>query len=89
MATIRILPTPHGSRILAEDIHTAWHLDVPINLDDLHTLIQAAFKSPDDQLRSELQGVFADRTETGVRVRVVANTSHFDIPWPNLARGIK
>ena len=89
MQTFRILPTPHGSRLLGEDIHTASHLDFPISPVDLKHLILAAFKSPDDQPRSELNGVIADRTAAGVRVRVVANNAWADIPWPCIARGIK
>lgn len=88
MTSIRILPTPHGSRILAENMQTAWHMDTPVSPDSLHKLISAAFKSPDNQPRTELEGVYADKTETGIRVRVIANTSHFDIPWQLLARGI-
>ncbi len=88
MHTFRILKAPHGSRLLGEDIHTASHLDYPLEPTDLHDLILAAFKSPNDQPRAELNGVIADRTKEGVRVRVVANNSWTDIPWPSIARGI-
>ena len=88
LQNVSIKPTPHGSRLFGEDIHTAYHLDIPISPDDLHTLIIAATKTPDTHPRMELSGVMADRTPEGVRVRVVANNSHFDIPWPIIARGI-
>lgn len=89
MHSIHIKATPHGSRLIASDIHTAWHIDVPIAPDDLRTLITAAAKSPDENKRVELSGTLADRTAEGVRVRQVANNSHFDIPWPMVVRGIK
>jgi hypothetical protein len=86
---VTIQPTPHGSRLLGEDIHTAFHMDVPLPPDDLHQLIIAAAKSDDLHPRAELMGVIADRTPEGVRIRVVANAAHFDIPWPLIVRGIK
>ena len=89
MHSIQIDATPHGSRLIGTDIHTAWHINVPITPDDLRTLIIAAAKTPDDNTRVELSGTLADRTDTGVRVRLVANNSHFDIPWPMIVRGIK
>ena len=49
----------------------------------------AAAKSDDLHPRAELMGVIADRTPSGVRVRVVANAAHFDISWPLIVRGIK
>lgn len=88
MKSVRILPTPHGSRLLGEELHTVFHLDVPVSPTDLNTLIKAAFRSPDDQPRVELSGVIADRTQSGVRLRIVANNSWFDIPWEIIARGI-
>jgi len=88
MTSIRILTTPHGSRILAENMQTVWHMDTPCDPNDLHALIFSAFKAPDNHPRTELNGVVADKTESGIRVRVVANTCHFDIPWQILARGI-
>lgn len=87
--TVAIKPTPHGSRIVAEDIHTAYHLDLPIAEVDLRNLIVAAAKADDLHPRAELMGVLADRTENGVRVRNVVNTSHFDIPWQFIVRGIE
>ncbi len=89
LQSISILPTPHGSRILGQDIHTAFHMDVPLAPDDLNQLIIASAKSSDTNPRVELSGVVADRTPEGVRVRVVANNAHFDIPWPHIMRGIK
>lgn len=87
LKSVSILPTPHGSRLLAQDIHTAYHMDVPVGPDDLHALIIAAAKSDDMHPRAELSGVMADRTPTGVKVRVVANESWFDIPWNFIVRG--
>lgn len=87
--SISILRTPHGSRILGQDIHTAFHMDVPVSPMDLNHLVLAAAKSDDMHPRAELSGVTADRTPEGVRVRVVANNAHFDIPWPHIVRGIK
>jgi len=86
---VTIHETPPGSRLIGEEIHTGYHLDVPIPAADLHSLITAAARSPDENPRCELSGVLADRIETGVRVRVVANQSHFDIPWNVIAQGIK
>lgn len=88
LQSVNLKQTPHGSRLIGADIHTAFHLDVPIPPDDLYALIIAATKTDDMPPRAELGGVIADRTPEGVRVRVVANTSHFDIPWPIIARGI-
>jgi len=87
--TVAIKSTPNGSRLFAEDIHTAYHLDMPIAEEDLRNLIVAAAKADDLHPRAELMGVLADRTENGVRVRNVANTSHFDIPWQFIVRGIE
>jgi hypothetical protein len=81
-----IQSTPHGSRILAEGWHSRHHLDSQISPTDLHTLILAAFRSPEDAPRAELAGVVADRTQAGVRVRVVTNQSWIDIPWDAIAR---
>lgn len=89
LQSVTIQPTPHGSRLLGEDIHTAFHMDVPVPPDDLNQLIIAAAKSDDLHPRAELMGVIADRTPEGVRIRVVANAAHFDIPWPLIVRGIK
>ncbi|WP_299850600.1 hypothetical protein [uncultured Roseovarius sp.] len=89
LQSVTIQSTTHGSRLIGEDIHTAHHLDIPIPPDDLYTLIIAATKTEDTHLRAELGGVLADRTPNGVRVHVVAKTSHFDIPWPVIARGIQ
>lgn len=86
---VTIQNTPPGSRLIGEEIHTGYHLDVPIPANDLHALITAAARTPDDNPRCELGGVLADRTPNGVRVYVVAKTSHFDIPWPIIARGIQ
>ena len=88
LQNVTIQSTPHGSRLIGEDIHTAYHLDIPIPPDDLQTLIIAATKTRDEHPRAELGGVIADRIETGVRVRVVAGNAHFDLPWPIIARGI-
>jgi len=89
LQNVTIQSTPHGSRLIGEDIHTAYHLDIPIPADDLQTLIIAATKTRDEHPRAELGGVIADRIETGVRVRVLANNAHFDLPWPIIARGIQ
>lgn len=88
LQSVTIQRTQHGSRLIGEDIHTIFHLDIPIPPDDLHNLIIAATKTADEHPRVELAGVIGDRTPEGVRVRVVANTSHFDIPWSIIARGI-
>lgn len=88
LQSVTINRTPHGSRLLGEDIHTAFHMDVPIPPGDLVTLIMAAAKSDGMNPRAELMGVIADRTSHGVRVYVVANQSYFDIPWPLIIRGI-
>ena len=80
LQSVTIQKTDHGSRLIGEDIHLTYHLDIPIPPDDLYTLIIAATKTDDLNLRAELSGVLADRTPNGVRVHVVANTSHFDIP---------
>ena len=87
LKSVTIQSTPRGSRLIGEEIHTSYHLDVPIPPDDLQTLIIAATKTPDEHPRSELGGVIADRIETGVRV--VAGNAHFDLPWPIIARGIQ
>lgn len=88
LKSVTLQPTPHGSRLIGEEIHTVHHLDVPISPDDLHALIIAATKTPDEHPRVELTSTTADRTPSGVRIHVVANTSYFDIPWPIIARGI-
>jgi len=86
---VTIHDTPPGSRLIGEQIHTGYHLDVPIPASDLHSLITAATRTEDEHPRAELSGVLADRTPTGVRIHVVASTSHFDIPWNIIAQGIK
>ena len=86
MRKYTIQTTPHGSRILFEQMNTCSHLDFQIAPPDLHTLILAAFRSPDKAPRAELAGVIADRTANGVRVRVVANNAWMDIPWDIIAR---
>ncbi|MEY8119984.1 hypothetical protein AB9F26_17235 [Falsihalocynthiibacter sp. BN13B15] len=88
LQSVTIQTTPLGSRLIGEDIHTLYHLDIPIPHDDLHALIIAATKTSDEHPRAEIAGVLADRTADGVRIHVVASTSHFDIPWPIIARGI-
>lgn len=88
LKSVSFQTTPHGSRLIGEDIHTVHHMDVPAPAEDLHALIVAAAKSDDLHPRAELQGVIADRTPEGVRIRVVANQSHFDIPWNFIVRGI-
>lgn len=80
LKSVTIQSAPNGSRLIGEEIHTAYDLDVPIPADDLNTLIIAATKTPDHQPRVEAAGVYVDRILTGVRVFVVAHTSHFDIP---------
>ncbi len=85
---VTIRRTARGSQIQGETLFHAYHLDIPIPPDDLHNLIIAAAKTPDEHPRCDLAGVFADRTSTGVRVSVVANTSQFDIPWQTIMRGI-
>ena len=68
---------------------TASNFPLPIQADDALHLITAAFKSPDSEPRAELHGVIADRMTFGVRVRVVAQPGHFDIPWEVIARGLE
>ena len=89
LASVTIQSTANGSRLIGTEIHTAYHLDVPVPADDLKTMIIAATKTPDEHPRVELSGVMADRIPEGVRIRVVASNSHFDIPWPIIARGIQ
>jgi len=88
LKSVTVHSTPHGSRLIGEDIHTVFHLDIPVPADDLEALIAAATKTDDLDPRVELSGVIAERTPEGVRVRVVANNAHFDIPWPIIARGL-
>ena len=86
---VTIRRTARGSQIQGETLFHVYHLDIPIPPDDLHTLFIAAAKNPDEHPRTELAGVIGDRTPEGVRVREVANSSHFDIPWQTIMRGIE
>ena len=88
MKEFRFVDCPEGCRLVGVDIHTATHLTLPISKDDAKALILSAFKSDDDQPRSEFQGVFADKTAGGVRVRQVAKDSWMDIPWTVIARDL-
>ena len=86
---VTIESTPKGSRLIGNEIHTAYHLDVPLPANELHSLITAAARTPDEHPREEADGVNADRTPAGVRIHVVATTSYFDIPWNIIVQGIK
>ncbi|MET4130032.1 hypothetical protein [Roseovarius sp. MBR-6] len=68
------------------DIHFATNLPLPIQADDAKALILAAFKAADHQPRRELHGVLADKMTFGVRVRVVGQDAHFDLPWSIIAQ---
>lgn len=86
MKEFHIVETPEGCSLVGIDIHTQTRLDLPIPVADAKALIHAAFKSDDEHPRAEFQGILADRTTGGVRVRQVAKTNWFDIEWQLLAR---
>jgi hypothetical protein len=88
MQDFRIVETDAGCALHLIDIHTATRLDLPIRPEDAKALIQAAFKSDDDNPRAEFHGILADKTAGGVRVHKVAGNSWFDIPWQVIAREI-
>lgn len=69
--------------------HSGSTYPLPISAEDAQALILAAFKAPDTEPRAELHGVLADKMATGVRVRIVGDNSHFDLPWSAIAQGIE
>lgn len=86
MKEFHIIEQDAGCVLVGIDIHTKTHLPLPIKKEDAVALIRAAFKSDDEHPRAEFQGILADRTSGGVRVRQVAKDHWFDIAWPLLAR---
>lgn len=77
---------PNTATLAYQNNHTGTTLPLPVSAEDLKALIGAAFKAPDSSPRVELHGVLADKMSDGVRLRQVAQTSWFDIPWSIIAQ---
>jgi len=75
--------TPNGAKLVGYDMNRRpqFELPLPASREDLNNLIRAAACAPLESPRVEIDGVQADQTENGVRVRNVARQSWFDIPW--------
>ena len=82
-----IIDMGEKSALNFKSVSSGTSLPLPIRADDAKHLIAAAFQAPDDNPRAEFQGVLADKMVHGVRVRVVGQQSHFDIPWSAIAQG--